>query len=45
MISNSIDTDFIHGDIHSRSCKKVIVIKENVIENGNFFFAAILPGP
>ena len=22
MISNSLDIDFIHGDIHGRSCKK-----------------------
>ena len=22
MISNSFDIDFIHGDIHDRSCKK-----------------------
>ena len=26
MISNSLDTDFIHGDIHGRSCKKDIHI-------------------
>ena len=23
MISNSLDIDLIHGDIHGRSCKKV----------------------
>ena len=22
MISNSLDIDFIHGDVHGRSCKK-----------------------
>ena len=24
MISNSLDIDFIHGDIHDRSCKKYL---------------------
>ena len=26
MISNSLDIDFIHGDIHGRSCKKCIFL-------------------
>ena len=24
MISNELDIDFIHGDIHGRSCKKYV---------------------
>ena len=25
VISNSLDIDFIHGDIHGRSCKKIVI--------------------
>ena len=26
MLSNSLDTDSIHGDIHDRSCKKSFIL-------------------
>ena len=32
MISNMLDIDFIHGDIHYRSCKKGILIIWNMTE-------------
>ena len=28
MISNSLDIDFIHGDIHGRSCKKSLLFRD-----------------
>ena len=31
VISNSLDIDFIHGDIHGRSCKKLIIMMIIVI--------------
>ena len=45
VISNSLDIDFIHGDIHSRSCKNKLFIHKNAFENVVCKMAAILPRP
>ena len=39
VISNSLDIDFIHGDIHGRSCKKSYSFAIYVMNNGRNEFA------
>ena len=33
VISDSLDIDFIHANIHGRSCKKKLFIQENAFES------------
>ena len=33
VISNSLDIDFIHGDIHGRSCKKLLIFHTSLSES------------
>ena len=42
MISNSLDIDFIHGDIHGRSCKKsTYSIKKAPVVTRNWTFSTV----
>ena len=38
VISNSLDIDFIHGDIHGRSCKKAVYVIHDFIHNSTCKF-------
>ena len=44
VISNSLDIDFIHYDIHGRSCKNIIFVQWNAFGNDVYKIAAICLG-